>query len=236
MTTRRERLEHKADRLRGWAAKRENAAEAMLKVDETIRHDWAFITQPGHIPARDRMNKRDDRAFASLSKADEMTGRAAGIEHALDHSIYSDDDDAVGRLEERIAGLEAEQTTIKAFNKAWRAKDADRHALIEALEEPMRSGFRSSLRVEAYNCKSGFPAYRLSNLSADIRRNRERLEGLKREAAPDYVEPPRFLYALKYAGDCRSCGRHLEQGANALYFRKAQEVACYPACPGKVGA
>ena len=114
MATYRERREAKAERLRGWAEKRIERANAALNSQPELGHDWAFITQPGHIPERARMNARDDRAMASLSKAASMNGRAAGIEDQLDHAIYDDDPDAIERLRERIAQLEARHEATKA--------------------------------------------------------------------------------------------------------------------------
>ena len=74
-----EAAERKAERLEGWAEKREAKAEAALNSHPEIRRDWAFITQPGRIPLRERMNRADDRAFESLAKARHMRGRAAGL-------------------------------------------------------------------------------------------------------------------------------------------------------------
>ncbi len=73
------KAERKAARYEEWAEKREVKANADLNSHPEYRHDWAFITQPGHIPARARMNAADNRAYESLNKAKEMRERAAGI-------------------------------------------------------------------------------------------------------------------------------------------------------------
>jgi hypothetical protein len=73
------RAERKAERLDGWAEKREKKAEADLNSYPSIRHDWAFITQPGRSPFRERMNRADDRALESLDVAKGMRERAANI-------------------------------------------------------------------------------------------------------------------------------------------------------------
>jgi len=75
------KADRKADRIEGWAQKREEDAAQMLNSHPSYRHDWAFITQPGHIPARARMIKSDDRAYESLGKAREMRSRADNIRH-----------------------------------------------------------------------------------------------------------------------------------------------------------
>lgn len=151
--TYRERRERRAERLRGWAVARQREAGATLDhIHRTYGGDVAFNTQPGHIPERARVIAREDRAFASLRKADGMESRAAGIESQLEHAIYSDDPDAIERLRERIADLEAERAAIKA---------------------------------------RPHEAYELSNLSGNLRRQRERLEHLKRVAAAKASAPDR---------------------------------------------
>ena len=73
--------ERRADRYEEWAAKRERAANATLNSHPEMRHDWAFISQPGRIIARERMNKADDRALESLHIADRMKDKAESLRH-----------------------------------------------------------------------------------------------------------------------------------------------------------
>jgi len=73
------KAEKKAGRYQEWAEKREQRATASLNSHPEYRHDWAFISQPGHIPARARMNAADDRAFESLDIAKGMREKAANI-------------------------------------------------------------------------------------------------------------------------------------------------------------
>ena len=74
-----EKAERKAERYEGWAAKRKEKANKDLNSYPTIRHDWAFVTQPGRIPFRDRMNKADDQAFASLNIANGFEAKAESL-------------------------------------------------------------------------------------------------------------------------------------------------------------
>jgi len=76
---RQQKADRKADRLDDWASKRVQTANQQLNSHPEIRHDWAFITQPGHIPFRARMFKADDRAFESLAKANSMRARANSL-------------------------------------------------------------------------------------------------------------------------------------------------------------
>ena len=78
---RQEAANERADGLERWADKREARAEAQLNSNPEVRHDWAFITQPGHIPFRDRMNRADAKAIESLGVADNMREKAESLRH-----------------------------------------------------------------------------------------------------------------------------------------------------------
>lgn len=165
--TYRDRREARAERLRGWAETREQRAAAVFKAGEPFTSDIAFNTQPGHIPFRARLIAREDRAFESLDKAESMRSRADGIEGQLATSIYDDDEDAIERLRERIARLEAERDDAKAKNAAYRK--AHRAELKEMT--PYQ-------RDQAMP----FPGYHFQNLSGNLSRQRQRLARLERAA------------------------------------------------------
>lgn len=74
-----EKAERKAEKYEEWAQKRENRANAQLNSNPSVRHDWAFITQPGHIPMRAQMIKADDRAFESLNIAEGFRNKAESL-------------------------------------------------------------------------------------------------------------------------------------------------------------
>lgn len=171
-------MEARADRLRGWAEKREAAATATLQASEPYRDDIAFNTQPGHIPERARIIAREHRAFESLRKAEGMEGRADGIERALDRSIYDDDPDAVERLQTRIAEQEAEAALHLAVNRAWRKANGDAAAFLAALREISPDGHQKIAErvVRTMSlCPWLRPPMDTTNLRASIRRDRERL-------------------------------------------------------------
>jgi hypothetical protein len=170
--TYRDRREAKADRLRGWAEKRETRAAADLNSYPEMRHDWAFITQPGRIPARTRMQAADDRAYASLQKAQSMASRADGIESQLAGAIYSDDPDAIERLRERIAKLEAERDQCKADNAAFRKAHRAELATMTAYQRDQVMPHRG---------------YVVTNLTGNISKQRERLVGLETKAERERI-------------------------------------------------
>jgi hypothetical protein len=196
--TYRERREARAERLRGWAGTRQERAASTLASHEKYRGDHAFNFQPGHIPERARVIAREDRAFESLRKAASMESRASGIESQLERSIYSDDPDAIPALEARLAVLEAQRDEIKTFNAAARrikpvGDPAQVAALVETLSPAGRReylGMRKSWGSVYFGKTDQFPPYHLSNLSGNIKRNRDRLEQLQRRAARESRPAP----------------------------------------------
>jgi predicted RNase H-like nuclease (RuvC/YqgF family) len=162
--TYRERREAKAARLREWAEKRQEKAQRGYSVGEHLRGDTAFWTQPGRIPQRDAIHRAHQRAYQDDQKGREMAARAAGIEAQADRAIYSDDEDAIERLEERIAELEAQRERMKAENATFRKAHA-------AEIKPLTQWQRDQIMPHA--------SFTLTNLGANIRRNRERLDKLR---------------------------------------------------------
>ena len=106
--TYRDRREARAERLQEWAGKREDRAAAVFKAGEPFTSDYAFNTQPGHIPVRAKLIAREDRAHESVAKAASMRSRADGIEGQLAGSIYDDDPDAIDAI------LGGQRTTTQA--------------------------------------------------------------------------------------------------------------------------
>ena len=185
--TYRERRERRAERLRGWADKRQTKAAADLATANKYRGDTAFNTQPGHIPERARLIARQDRAFVSLDKAAAMDSKAAEIERQADNAIYSDDHDAVERLRERIGNLEAERERTKDVNKAIRKYGLLRLVqadppFVLAKEEARELVKLHELCPYHDVLKKGWPAYKLTNLGGNISRQRERLRFLEQAA------------------------------------------------------
>ena len=74
-----EKAEQKAEKYEEWASKRECKVNTQLNSHSEIRHDWAFITQPGHIPMRAQMIKSDDRAYESLQVAEAFREKAHNL-------------------------------------------------------------------------------------------------------------------------------------------------------------
>lgn len=182
--TTRERKAAKADRYREWADSRDSKAEqSFRKADEVA--SLIPMGQPilvGHHS--EGRHRRDVGRIESgmrngvehSRKAESHRQKADGIERQLGNSIYSDDTDAVERLEAKIADLEAQRERIKAYNKSCRRGEPD----FSLLDDKQRDDLKTIAKVASFQLGDNgeFPKYVLSNLGGNIRRNKKRLEQL----------------------------------------------------------
>ena len=128
-----------------------------------------------------RINSAYDRSFESSQMADRHRSRAAGIAAQLEKSVYSDDVDAVQRLEGRIATRTAEVARIKLLNKRIRAEQKAglqkgwlaRIGATDAENADMMQNARRSTDGSPV-----YPSFKLTNLGASIRTDKKRLEKL----------------------------------------------------------
>lgn len=177
----------RVERLRERASRKAREAASLRETNRKIAEVMAGTpVLRGHHSERrhrrelERMSKRDERAFALMSEAEELARRARAVE--LNTSISSDDPEAIEKLREKLAEHEAERAEMKRLNAvhrkcgwqavAWdvgvkRATELRERALATADDKP-------------------FPAYALTNIGATIRRVKERIEQLEnaREAQP----------------------------------------------------
>lgn len=179
--TRRTRLESKLSRRKEWADSRRAKSSALLARNEPYRGDIAFNTQPGHIPERARVIRRSDQAAEHYTAALHHEDKAAGLEAQLDRSIFSDDPDAIERLEARIAELQTKADHYTAINKAWRKSKGDIESLVVSglVSRPLADTIITTMKLCPY-LKSPLDT---TNLRADIRRNQARVEEIRKVQA-----------------------------------------------------
>lgn len=170
--TYRERRERKAERLREWAEKRDAKASAAYESADQIASMIPFgqpILVGHHSEGRHRRNvERIDngmrRSVENSRKAEEMRSRANNIERAAKQAIYSDDADAIERLTEKLATMEAQREAMKARNAEYR----------KSHKAELKAITSSYMRNRALP----HPSYELQNLSGNISRCRARLAQL----------------------------------------------------------
>jgi hypothetical protein len=182
--TRRERLERKLELRREWAEGRIKKAAALHKQNEPFRGDYAFNTQPGHIPERARVIARTERAYEHHQMAEHHEQKADGLERQLDGSVFSDDPDAIEQLKSKIAQAEKLQEAMTAGNKIIRNNglSAD-EKVAKLIELGLREKLARSALEPDFAGRIGFPGYALQNNNANIRRMKERIEQIKRRQA-----------------------------------------------------
>lgn len=235
--TRRERLERRAERRRQWAESREATGDAARERHHEIADRIPF-GQPilvGHHSERAaradqrRLEQLRGKAVENWSMAKRHEERAENLERQLRTSIYSDDVDAVERLRGKVERLEQRRDRIKAYNASCRRGAPD----LELLSEREREEIASLQRfAHAREADGRFPAYALSNLGAEIRRNRQRLEQIQRDAERRERgdRGPGRPMLSRYAGTCADCGGDIERGSAILWYRVTRE-AVHAECP-----
>jgi len=192
---RRERLERKLEKRQEWAS---NAAARSNQRYESARQATEGIPfgQPiliGHHSEKRHRNalKRQDnhmrKSCEESDKAKHHQGKAHGLADQLDRTIFSDDDDAIQQLEEKVKGLEAERDRAKITNAAWRkagkpkADNALGWAKIAAILGVEPESFTDLRLAQARDgCgRSPYPPYVGQNLSGNIKRCKDRIAQIK---------------------------------------------------------
>jgi Domain of unknown function (DUF3560) len=184
--TRRERLQRKAERRLEWADKAKAASHAAFNTAHRIADAIPF-GQPilvGHHSERhhrrdiERMDSNMRKACERQDMAENHISKAGNIETTLDRSIFSDDDNAIEALEQRIAEREAERERMKIINKLYKKGDAAGLAALGLDLEAMKVKLAAA---GSYWGSAPHLPYELSNLGGRITTDRKRLEYLKQQ-------------------------------------------------------
>lgn len=222
MSTYRERRAARAEKLREWAEKREARADAAFDAahDATAGIPFGQPILVGHHSERRHRNAiaRSDAAMSrgieSSRMASSMSSRADEIDRQAANAIYSDDPDAIERLQEKLAGLEAERERMKAENAAYRKEH------------------RAELKaMGAYDRGQAVPhpSYSIQNLGGRITAARKRIKQLQNEAANG--GPADRLITARFNSDCADCGATLAKG-DLIRYSRANGARCAPQCEG----
>jgi hypothetical protein len=126
-----------------------------------------------------------DGVLADTAKAARHEAIAANVGEALARSIFGDDPDAIDALRERVATMEGTRERRKAVQSAW--KRAGRPSAVDvvgwgcvadALGCAVNDLTEARENARFTDGQGPYPAYSISNIGAEIRRNRQRLDRL----------------------------------------------------------
>lgn len=129
------------------------------------------------VRAKEKQNAARDRNWAEYNEIQGLLDKIKSIGHG---GIMSDDPNAVDKLIAKLIALQAEQEKMKAVNAYYRKnKTLDGCPIlteneIRAAKADMANGWRCDDKP--------FPTWALSNNNANIRRTKERIESLQKEA------------------------------------------------------
>lgn len=141
---------------------------------------------------RARIMRRFEKSFELQDKAAYYARRAASAQ--ANRTIFSDDPEAVFKLEEKAAKLEKCQETMKKANAIIRKHNledaAEREKCVAALVTACQVKEESARRwiVADYAGRYGFPSYALSNNNAEIRRCKLRIKQLQKRQERETTE------------------------------------------------
>lgn len=130
---------------------------------------------------RAKIQNKYRRGFELMQKADELKSRAASME--ANDAIYSDDPEAVDKLESKLESLLELQARYKAINSAH-AKYIKNPASLEKsdLSEADKKLIKEWQPAYAFE-KHPIQPYQLTNLSARIRAAKQRAEQVEKKQA-----------------------------------------------------
>lgn len=78
------RAEHRVERYEKYAANAAQRADTLAKGFESHRGDWAYATQPGHIPSRERELRNLEKSTGERNKSNYFLGRAQTAQKTAD--------------------------------------------------------------------------------------------------------------------------------------------------------
>lgn len=175
---RRQRYEERADRARANAEAHYDEAGRLAKLRP--------VGQPilvGHHSERSaradqrRIERNMNKSCDELSKAEHYAAKAAGVGKG---GISTDDPDALPKLRAKLEKLEGLQRKMKEANQIVRRRTLTDEQKVAALEDLGVSNSNAWRVLEPdFMGRVGFPDYALKNNNANIRRIKERIQGLE---------------------------------------------------------
>lgn len=188
-----QKQEARADRFEERAGKAEERSNQAYNQSKQVS-DMIPFGQPiliGHHSEK-RARKDHERINSNMKKSIDESDKAKYYENKAEnarnnHSISSDDDDAVIKLKAKIETAKDSQEKMKAINKAVKKKD-----IAKGDEDLKKMGYNDEqikdIRTPDFMGRIGFAGYQLTNNNANIKRMEKRLETLEKQAADETTE------------------------------------------------
>ena len=181
--TRRERLEAKLTKREEWAGKASHRAEvrqnAAHRAVDGIPFGQPILvghhSEKRHRAALDRCDNNMRKACEESDLASHHASKADGVERQLEHSVFSDDTDAVEQLRARIAENSAKRDDMAAQNRFYRKHKSmiGYPGMADAIARALDADI-----PQRYSWEQKGPArpYELTNLGARIRADEQRVK------------------------------------------------------------
>lgn len=179
---RKEKQEARAERYREYAENAERRASAAFKASNDAVADIPLgqpilvghHSEKAHRRALERSNDAMMRSVHESEKAAYYARKAEAVEN--NDNIYIGDDDAIERLEEKIAKLTTLQEQMKGSNKILRNSKMSHTEKIDAI---IALGISEAKATRIVRENLVFPGYSLTNNNAKINAAKKQLEKAK---------------------------------------------------------
>jgi hypothetical protein len=179
-----ENRQRRIDNAEGRAAQSEDAADASYHRAQEISHQFptgqpilvGHHSEGPHRRELERMEKAMRKSIAELDKAAYYAERVEAMES--NRAISSDDPEAISKLEKKLILLEEIQSFMKAANNCIKKKDKEAFLQLDYGTEKLWT----SLIEPDREARVGIPSYKLTNNNNNMRRIRERLAQLRKDA------------------------------------------------------
>ncbi len=182
--TRIARFEQRADRAQAEGDAAYNAAhEIMRRIPPGQPILVGHHSERRHRRDLDKIDRNMRKSFEADEKAAYYTSRAASA--ASNTAISSDDPDALDKLAEKLAALQATQAMMKAVNAYYR-----KHKTLDGCPD-LTPGMRQSIETSwarGWYVGIPFPPYELSNNNANINSVKRRMEALRKVDQMEHAE------------------------------------------------
>jgi hypothetical protein len=135
-----------------------------------------------HRKDLERIQNSMRKGFSLIETANHLEQRAASAES--NDAIFTEDPQAITKLEAKIEDLEKAQARMKEVNRRIRAGKS-------LLDLGISASAEENLKTPDFLRRVGFPDYALKNNNANIRRLKARLEAIRKaqaQATPEEIE------------------------------------------------